>query len=384
MRVRRSRMFHAIFGFDATLPVAEEWLFNTNHLFLALAVVASVVFLCLIISPKSDVGKKICKLCIAFILLLLEVGRMIYRFRYYEHIGYTPATMNWWLVINFHNCTILTWITIGTLIASCFVEKENKTLQFFYNVMFGCGVLGGLLTFTYPLTLNGSYPIYHFVNMQTIITHTLIIVSPILVVKMGDLKVELKNVWQLFVYYIAVGCIALTASMCGYCNFAFTLYMNWITLDIPFPYHIFVIMGVLVAFETLVYAIFELFRHIRNKRLGIVSQKTTRNKTDLFVTIFMYSSFMLISCVIYSIIAINVWHNEATYLGLLELLTLAYFISGMIYSNHYSRYVTNTFDAEDTKKHVILIICLCIINLPAGIVYLIRYINACKHRIQVS
>ncbi|MCQ2555844.1 MAG: YwaF family protein [Clostridia bacterium] len=369
-------MINAIFGFDATSPSSEKWIFNTNHLFLALVAVVCVVCLCLIISPKSDVGKKICKLCFALVLLLLEVGRMIYRFKYFQHFGYTSRTINWWLVINFHSCSISTWITIGTLIASCFVQKGSKALQFFYNIMFGCGLLGGILTFAYPLTIDGHYPIYHFLNLQTIITHALIVVVPILLVKMGELKVQLKNVWQLFIYYTATGCIALAASICGNFNFAFTIEMNWMTLNIPFPYHIFVIEIVLVAFEVVVYGVFELCRYIKNKKLGIHPQKQHINKADLFITIFMYATSIVITSVIYSVIALNVWQGKATLWGLLELLPLCYLVISMLYCNYYSRYITKRFDTERTAKHTVLILCFCVLNLPAGIAYFVRYATA--------
>ncbi len=261
-------------------------------------------------------------------------------------------------------------------------KKENKVLQFFYNVMFGCGLLGGALTFLYPFAINGNYPIYHFFNLQTIITHVLLIVSPILIVKFKDFKVEFKNVWQLFIYYIAVGSIALSASMCGNLNFAFTMFLNWMPLNVPFPYHIFVIMAVLVAFEAVVYALFELFRYLKNKKNGVVIKKKNISKIDLAITIFMYAITLFIACVIYAIIAINVWHGQATLWGLLELFSLVYLVFGTLYSNYYSRYITTRFDTERTAKHILLILCFCVLNLPAGIAYLIRFTTACKHQLQ--
>ncbi|MCQ2564685.1 MAG: YwaF family protein [Clostridia bacterium] len=371
-------MIHAIFGFDAKLEIEQKWIFNSNHLFLALAVFASVVLLSLIISPKTEMGKKITKIVIASILFLLEIGRMIYRFRYNIYCGQSASTMNWWGLINFENCSIVTWVAICTLFAGSFVKKDNKILQFFYNAMFGCGILGGLLTFVYPLTISGAYPIYHFSNMQTIITHILIMTAPILVVKMGDFKVELKKVWQLIPYYIIVGCITLTASMCSGTNFAFTLYINWMYLPIPFPFHVYLLVIVFVAVAAVEYSIFDLCRHIKNKRLGVAEPKKHFNKTDLLVIIAMMVTCVIITYTIGTTIALNVWHGEPTPWGLLELFTLAYFLLSMAFINYYGRYLHQRFDVERTAKHTTLILCFCIINLPAGIVYLIRYVSACK------
>ncbi len=369
-------MFHAIFGFDATLEEPQTWLFNTNHLFLVLCVAAIAVLLCIIISPKTESGRKITKIIIAFVLIVLEMGRMVYNFKYNMHRGYTTDVTNWWAIIDFNSCKIMTWTTAFTLIASCLVKKESKVLQFFYNIMFGCGMLGATATFLYPMAISGIYPIYHISNIQIVITHLLLIIVPILLVKWREFKVELKNIWQLIVYYLAAGSIALAASICGDLNFAFTISMNWISLAVPFPYHAFVVVLGFVAIAAVIYSLFELCRYIKNKKLGIHPQKQHINKADLFITIFMYATSIVITSVIYSVIALNVWQGKATLWGLLELLPLCYLVISMLYCNYYSRYITKRFDTERTAKHTVLILCFCVLNLPAGIAYFVRYATA--------
>ena len=180
------------FGFQNRLAQTMDWFFNFNHLFLILFVASLIISGYFMFNAKTEKGQKITRIVLACLLFVFEVGRIVYK--YCEHVanGGNNANFNWWWSISFQMCAIMTWTTIATLILSAILKKGNKFLQILYNILFGCAMIGGILTFTYPDCIDGNFPLFHFKNLQTILVHSLLIFVPIYLIKTKNLKVEIK------------------------------------------------------------------------------------------------------------------------------------------------------------------------------------------------
>ena len=368
------------FGFNNTLSSNIDWFFNLNHLFLICFVALFVVVCCFLFSAKSEKGKKITKIALAVVLLILEIGRFVYEYLLHVHNGGTADTYNWWWGFSFQMCAIMTWTTIVTLILSAFLKKDNAFLQFLYNILFGCAMIGGILTFCYPDCLTANYPFFHFINIQTVVTHSLLIFVPIYLVKIKDFKVEIKNIWKVCAGYVYIGSVAMTASLISGNNFAYSLRFDLIDLGLPFPWHLPVIMLVMVAFASLIYGGFEIVRLVRRQRHNDVPAqgcaKQISNKNPLGVAIYVVSN---VTAILFGgLIVLGVASligGPKSLAGLCCLIGLVYMILGLVFAHYIKHSVEENLDVDNKAKHWTLIALTLVFDLPVGVLYLIRYLK---------
>lgn len=368
------------FGFDNYLSQNFDWFFNFNHFMLIVMVAAFIVGCYFMLSAKSEKGKKITKLVLAGVLFILEIGRIIYKYLLHVHNGGDASNFNWWWNISFQMCAIMTWTTIVTLILSAFLKKENKFLQLLYNILFGCALVGGFLTFMYPDCISNNYPILHFINIQTIITHSLLIFVPIYLIKTKDFKVEIKNFWIVYVGYVFIGSVALSASLISGNNFAYSLNLDLVDLGVSFPWHLPIIMIVTSAIALVFYGAFELVYYIKNRRkkkegeIKLLEEKQKPEKTGLALYITSVVSAVLFGGLI-TLCTADLIGVPSTWLGILCLLGLIYMILMLVFAEHIKNYMNVKFEEKDKVKHIVFIVLTFIFALPVGIVYLIKYLE---------
>ena len=367
------------FGFNNYLSESVDWFFNLNHLMLILMIATFIVACCFIFSAKSEKGKRITRIILAIILLVLEVGRTIYKYRMHIYNGGTASDFNWWWNISFQMCAIMCWTTIITLILSACLKKENVFLQYLYNILFACAMVGGFLTFMYPDCITSNYPILHFINIQTILVHALLIFVPIYLIKIKEFKVEFKNAWKVFVGYVFVGAIAMSASLISGNNFAFSLNLDLFDLGIPFPWHMLFVMIVMACIAFVLYGAFELVRFIRRKvkkEQKQISMKTNSNTNKLGLAIYIVSiaCAILFGAIIILSIA-NIIGEPLTWAGAWCLIGFVYMLLLLVFAETNKKYINNSLDMEHKAKHITLIVLTFIFALPVGIIYLIRFLK---------
>lgn len=365
------------FDFNNVLTHNIDWFFNTNHLLLVLGIATFIVMCLFLFHAKTEKGKKITRIFLALVLLVFEVGRTVYKYLNHVANGGTAQNFNWWWNISFQMCAIMCWTTIGTLILSAFLKKENKFLQFLYNILFGCAMIGGILTFCYPDCITSNYPILHFVNIQTILVHSLLIFVPIYLIVSKQFKVEIKNIWKVLAGYVYIGSIAMTASIISGNNFAYSLNFDLFDLGLPFPWHLPVLMIILTALSAVIYSIFELVRFIKSRKIKtepskIPSGNVLTKATAVVANICGIGFGTLIVLGTASLIGLG----HKTLLGLFCLLALIYMVSMLIFANYHFK---NSYKSmEKSWKHCLLIVITIIFALPVGILYLINYIKEVK------
>ena len=368
------------FGFDNTLSNNIDWFFNLNHLFLILFVAGFVVLCSFLLYAKSQKGRKITKIVLASILFVLEIGRIVYDFLLHKHNGGTAENFNWWWTFSFQMCAIMTWTTIVTLLLSAFIKKENKFLQFLYNILFGCAMIGGILTFCYPDCITANYPFLHFINIQTVITHSLLIFVPIYLIKIKDFKVEIKNIWKVCAGYVYIGCVSMSASLISGNNFAYALELNLVDLGIPFPWHLPLLMIVLVAFASLFYGTFELARYIkRGKASEKVEEEMVAHKDRFGMALYVLANItsILFGALILLGVACLIG-QPSSWFGIFCLIGLAYMIVGLVFAEYLKRYIYEPFDYENKNKHILFIVLTIVLDLPLGVLYLVKFLQKNK------
>ncbi|MCL2362799.1 MAG: YwaF family protein [Defluviitaleaceae bacterium] len=243
------------FGFESTGQY--EFIYNLNHLVLVLLVIGALFALYFGLHAKTDKGIRITKTVLASTMLFFEGGRYIYLMIYYSSIH---SSFDWIGRIPFSMCGIMSITTIAVLYVSAFHKTNGRTMQLFYNILFGCAMWGGILTFGSPEIINGEFSIMHFRNFQSIFIHIMLIFAPIYLIKIGELKVRLKNFWMVAVGYLAIGIISMTGSQTTGNNYANALYIDMIrgwNIHIPFPWHLPPMFLALLVVPAVYYCVFE-------------------------------------------------------------------------------------------------------------------------------
>ena len=255
-----------MFGIDKQLDTKINWLELDKIILLCLCVFFACFLLYSAIRTKQQKRILITKIVFACLLFVLEIGRIIW---YICQANFYGKALNIWATINFHMCTMMVWLNILTLVLSTFVKKQNKFLELLFNIILGIGMLGGIITFIYPQFINGNYSIFHFRNLQSIITHIILIVCPIFLYKTKHFEIKMKNFWIIPLTFVAVGSISSFASICGNANFAFAYYCELFTalkIYIAVPWHIFVVMIILTL---IVFVLYFIICYINKKKNNV-------------------------------------------------------------------------------------------------------------------
>ena len=265
-----------MFGYNTYNEQSVSYIFNLNHLWLVLAVGGFIAILLLLLKGKTEKRRKITMFIVAIVLLVLEVGRIVWRFEYYLYVGMELSEIDWWWNISFQMCAIMTWFTIITLLLNVFVKKQGYVLNIMNNILFGCAMIGGILTYVYPYFISGSRPIWHFTNWQTILTHALLIFAPIYVVRTKIIKPKLTDLWKPMLGYVLIGSIAGMASEFSGNNFAYY-----------FENGLFVYLGIRVPFELSFFATF-IAVYICAIIAYLIAKLIYKYKEDSFKSVYPY------------------------------------------------------------------------------------------------
>ncbi|MCL2570254.1 MAG: YwaF family protein [Firmicutes bacterium] len=280
------------FGYTPTLVREVNWTFSLNHLFLFLVVCAAFAALYFGLHAKTERGKRITKLVLASVLAVFEIGRYIFFVLQYRAAVGSLAGFNWVGTIPFSQCGIMS-ITMSIILFISALKRtpSGTVMQFFYNLLFGVGLIGGVLTFTTNDNLNGWFSILHWRNIQTIVVHLLLVFVPIYLIKIGEFRPRMKNLWMIAVGYLSIGIISMTGSQIAGDNFAYalgiyvifeTVGIDWIT--IPFPWHLLPLLGAMMLLAAALYLPFEIYHRKKHGKDQKPIIQNTRFHIARFVT----------------------------------------------------------------------------------------------------
>lgn len=261
-----------IFGWR--LDSNESSYYKYNHIFsvwhfVTLGIIIGVIItLCLISRKKDKKWNDKMFIVIAIILLVLEVLRITYRtITYCCYEIYLPDhgnIYNWAEIISFALCTMVTYFSIVTLLIN--KEKWNK---FAFDAIFPIALFSGSTALIYPDMLNTYYPIYHIMNIQTLITHGLLIALPFLLITSKRLSPNIKNMWKPMLTIFVFSMIARLFSKIADCSF---MYMNegievipgW--ENKPFYTYYWILVLVFATWTALCYLPSTIKNHIKKKK----------------------------------------------------------------------------------------------------------------------
>lgn len=330
-----------MFGFEDFPTYRINWFSTTGKLILFGVVIVIGTILLLALPKKNAKAIKISKICLAIVLTVLELGRILWY--YLRHLEYGDV-FNVWLRINFHMCTMMVWTNVFLLFASCFFKKENKLMVALYNITFGVGILGAVMTFVYPEFIDPFFTIWNFRNSQTILTHIILIVSPLYLLWTKHYSIKAENLWYNALGLLLVGNISSLAGACSNYNFAYCFYCNFLTsigINIEFPYHIWFMLCAILLIDFIFYMLVDIIKSLKK-------HERLRFK---FTKFDMYGALItLVFIIIHPFIMQAILPHAPTSLGWLFLIPITIIILSIVTVNYIFKPKTRKIANKNLSK----------------------------------
>jgi len=248
------------FGFEQIIEQEIRFFFNLNHLIFVFLMVLVLLALYFGVNSTTKKGIRRTLLALGFVLFALEAGRLIWIAAENAHLG-LPFGLDFWVsTFPFSYCGVMSITTAVVLIVTAF-KKNTQTIgvQTFYNIIFGLGMLGGLITFSAPGIFDYRFPLLHFRNFQTVAVHLLLIFVPLYLIKIERLQISLRNAWMAAAGFLGTASILMTVSQISGENRGWALYIEEMVIYagvyIPFPWHLFVLFLALFSVTLIFYVV---------------------------------------------------------------------------------------------------------------------------------
>lgn len=238
-----------MFGFDDYIPEGQriEYLFKLPGFIIALVALALVAIMAIIFKRLNYKKQNIFLYVIAGLLIVLEIGRISYDLLFRAHIGGVNNFQTIMHSISFQLCAQMVWYTAIVLLLR--VNKKKNT--FFYTTLYSVAGLGALLAFGYIDMIHVERHLYHFTNWQTLLTHTLLMAVPVMLIVGKRVEIKFKNLWMPLAVLAPCALIAgIIAFKVDY-NFMYMIEFNLI--GAKFPINLPILTGLAIILELLMF-----------------------------------------------------------------------------------------------------------------------------------
>lgn len=237
---------------NPSLP-KSEYLYNTRHILVLVAVVLACVVLTLIFRKKSDKAKRILFYVLGSILLFFEILSRVVNLIVTDDYSLVNIFK---ILAPMHICSVMVWV----FIVAAFTR--NKTL-------INYSVIGGILATTafllYPAVgLNKVY--MSFTCLYSTISHSIGFITAICLMTLGIAKFEFKDIWKI---YICFAVMFLWGVLLDFVILPGSDYMYLVNdpleLKINFPYQI-LYAAILIVYVVAYYFVSWLVKKIKSKK----------------------------------------------------------------------------------------------------------------------
>lgn len=170
-----------IFSSYPNPSISGQW--GLMHILTLVLCVAVIVSVTLIFRNKSEKAKRIVLWVLAALILVFELTRRIVNL--IKNTNW-DATSVLYILLPRPWCAISCWATMISVLV-------NK--KFFYNFASATSLICAIIFFAYPsVGFNNKYILFE--NLYSIATHSLILITSILLITLKFTKFEYKNIWK--------------------------------------------------------------------------------------------------------------------------------------------------------------------------------------------
>lgn len=255
-----------VFGFEA-LSTQQDWIFNWKHLIIAFCVMAFVIFFSMYYYRKSKTHQKVFLILSGVFLLLLEIGRIVWNALYLKSIS---TKLTFWNVTDLNLFNLSVWFSIIILFLVCAIGYKRRFSQLMLNYIFTITAVVAIIDIIYPIGLNERLNIYHFYNLQFLISRAIIVLVALFIGSSDWLDNSLDDVWMailslVFMIGIGVGIYYLSGKIVDVIYIRECPWLTMSGINVKPPYHMFIVALFFFGMQVLMYLPFDIYRKIRYK-----------------------------------------------------------------------------------------------------------------------
>lgn len=204
----------------------------------------------------------------AILIILAEVGRIIWR---YFYLSYNNEALSFVNLTNLDFFTLSVWISIPLIFLAVFVKRRNKKNIPGLAFVFSVSSIIAIINLIYPSFLNGNFQFYHLYNLLSILIRTLTIMLAFFFAFSKWISMnKFLDLWKSFFSLVFFGIICLGIYLIlGKPNNLF--YLEYVPMFenlgiyLPFPLQ-FILIGVFTfALQFLFFLPFFIYRKIKYK-----------------------------------------------------------------------------------------------------------------------
>lgn len=350
-----------MFNFEPNYTLLST-LFKVLLPVITLLVCAGLFF---VLPHKSKKATKITKLVIGFALIAFYLAKTIFlicRYVKYSSFSFAYIANIFGLDMNFY----LMALTAFVLIYTAFSNKQSFVLDICKNTMAGIALPLAFLSLCNPkLIVSVSNPWYHITNLSSILINFVLILAPIYLIKLKEIKVSLRNYWQAISGYILILCTCMTLNIVlksaniSELSYSSTL-NNILGTRINFPWHLLIVIPVFLILAFGIYAIERAVISIVTKQ-KFIEDIEIKNKSEFFdIYTFATKTICCMQGILLLIIVATLVKNPKvnSWLGLVCLVPLVMTIFCLLTIYEMQKYIDNAdqtiFNKGDKRARKII------------------------------
>ncbi len=257
--------FNKMFGTNVTIA-EQDWIFNINHLIIVFCVMAFVIFFSMYYFRKRYIRQKIFLILAAVFLALLEAGRMLWNYFYLKNNNAVDA----WAIIDLDLFTISTWLSIAFLIAVAILGNKRRISQLMLNFIFTITAVVAIIDIIYPIGLNNTMYIYHFCNLQYLVSRSVILLIALFLGSTDWLDNSMDDIWMailnlIFMFGLGAAFYYGTNQAIDIIYFQECEWLIFAGINVASPWHIFIVGMFFFGIQVFMYLPFDVYRKIKYK-----------------------------------------------------------------------------------------------------------------------
>lgn len=223
-----------------TITSAFEF-FKLTHLLLIFSCMFFFIFFAMLWARKGLTFQKVSVFLATLFTTIVEGGRIVWRYFFLQE---TNGDMSFWNIVSFDLYTVCLWISIVMLFICVFQNPKKKFCQICYSFIFSVTTITAFFGIMYPENMYQNFEIWHFSNIQFLISHTMIMLICIFFAISDWLENDrFEDLWYALLSLIILGAVGVGIYFASGQTLNI-MYMKSCTilvdlgLKLPWPWHI--------------------------------------------------------------------------------------------------------------------------------------------------
>lgn len=251
---------------EAISPV--KYSFTWKHLVVFFSVMAFVVFFSMLLTRKNENRQKIFLIIAGVLMAIFEIVRLVWNQAMLKGKG---IELTFWNIADLDMFHISLWVSIVAIFLAIGLGHKRAFSQFLLNFIFSVTCVVAILDIIWPAGLDNSpYLIYHFTNLEYIISRALVILVSIFIGCTDWLNNSIDDIWKailslILIFALGTGFYFLSGSLVD------IIYINgcpWIEMTglvIPSPWHLLIVVLFFFGMQIMMYIPFAIYRKVHNR-----------------------------------------------------------------------------------------------------------------------